>query len=317
MVRTLKDQWLALAVGVTALTALFWLELIAWWRGSPWARYRQLLLFFGWLRLEFFSLALQGLVLMNGLVASVTDQQASLFGCVASQLSPLRTLNFNQVQPILMWANALSPMSNYVKPTVSSSDHQFAYQSCRWCLLPQVYLNWIPPKFRSRLKSFIFFQWKSYKLHLVSNGVVVQYLYGRVTKITAVDDWGHHVGRWLRRCCVCRRGVKALMTAPSPLKYMEKQEFSLDSELKLEVLRNISGSGNPASKEIYCEWREWITDKAAEILDALCSIDPSSSESTESVIEDMTCPTYDECGCRPKSKSKSGSTSRSERSSKC
>ena len=29
MVRTLKDQWLALAVGVTALTALFWLELIA------------------------------------------------------------------------------------------------------------------------------------------------------------------------------------------------------------------------------------------------------------------------------------------------
>jgi hypothetical protein len=29
VVRTLKDQWFALAVGATALTALFWLELIA------------------------------------------------------------------------------------------------------------------------------------------------------------------------------------------------------------------------------------------------------------------------------------------------
>ncbi len=30
MVRILKDQWFALAVGATALTALFWLELIAY-----------------------------------------------------------------------------------------------------------------------------------------------------------------------------------------------------------------------------------------------------------------------------------------------
>ena len=29
MVRTLQDQWLALAVGATALAALLWLELIA------------------------------------------------------------------------------------------------------------------------------------------------------------------------------------------------------------------------------------------------------------------------------------------------
>jgi len=29
VVRTLKDQWFALALGATALTALFWLELLA------------------------------------------------------------------------------------------------------------------------------------------------------------------------------------------------------------------------------------------------------------------------------------------------
>lgn len=29
MVRTLKDQWFALALGATALIALFWLELLA------------------------------------------------------------------------------------------------------------------------------------------------------------------------------------------------------------------------------------------------------------------------------------------------
>ena len=30
VVRTLKDQWFALALGAAALTALFWLELIAY-----------------------------------------------------------------------------------------------------------------------------------------------------------------------------------------------------------------------------------------------------------------------------------------------
>ena len=106
------------------------------------------------------------------------------------------------------------------------------------------------------------------------------------------------------------------MTALSPHKQMEQQEFSIDSELKLEVLGNISGSGNPLGKEAYCYWREKITDAAAEVLDALCSLNPSSSESTESVVIDHMAD-CNACGCSPKAKSKSGSTSRSERSSKC
>ena len=102
------------------------------------------------------------------------------------------------------------------------------------------------------------------------------------------------------------------MTAPSLLKQMEKHEFSIDSELKLDVLRNISGG---FGWEAYYEWREQIMDAAEDVLNALCSL-TSSCESTGSVVIDH----MDDCkpcGCSSKSKTKSGSTSRSERSSKC
>ena len=83
------------------------------------------------------------------------------------------------------------------RPVWVCSAHCSCFYTCRWC-------PWSP-----RLVRFLItLQQQS----PINNGWRFVCLFGRVTKITAVNDWCHHLVRWLRRLCVHRRETSTAKT---------------------------------------------------------------------------------------------------------